>query len=217
MIEPDSKKTSIFWKIFWGVLFIAIFSNLIFAYIIYNAYEGIMIQVKPFVSPEFFSNIEVNINSTWLIAASSFLFVIVMSILFTVLFTGRILKPLKKLLDVVQEVGTGDLDVRAKVGIKRDEIGDLAKEFNFMVDRLKLAQEALQEDKKVLEIKVKARTNELEELNTGLDEKVKERTRELQERVEELERFHRLTVGRELKMLELKKENEKLRIRKNSQ
>jgi methyl-accepting chemotaxis protein len=210
MSKADPKKTSIFWKVFWGVLLIAIFSNLIFAYIIYNAYEGIMIQVKPFVSPDFFSNIEVNINSTWLIAASSFLFVIVMATLFTVLFTGRLLKPLKRLLDIVQEVGRGNLEVKARVGVN-DEIGDLATEFNLMIDRLKLARESLQEDKKVLEIKVKARTNELEELNLSLDEKVKDRTIELQSRVEELERFHRLTVGREIKMLELKKENEKLR------
>lgn len=38
----------------------------------------------------------------------------------------------------------------------------------------------------------------------SLEKKVKERTRELQERVEELEKFHRLTVGRELKMVALK-------------
>ncbi|MFA5349461.1 MAG: HAMP domain-containing protein [Candidatus Paceibacterota bacterium] len=210
MAQVDSKKTSIFWKVFWGVLLIAIFSNIVFAYIIYNAYEGIMVQVRPFLSPEFFSSIEVSINSTWLIAASSFLFVIVMAILFTVLFTGRILKPLKQLLDIVQEVGKGNLDVKAGIKV-RDEIGDLANEFNLMIDKLKTAREAIQEEKNILEIKVRARTNELQELAQSLDEKVKERTKELQERIEELERFHRLTVGRELKMLELKKENEKLR------
>lgn len=210
MAKIDSKKTSIFWKVFWGVLLIAIFSNVVFAYIIYNAYEGIMVQVRPFLSPEFFSSIEVSINSTWLIAASSFLFVIVMAILFTVLFTGRILKPLKQLLDAVQEVGRGNLDVKAIIKAK-DEIGDLADEFNLMIGKLKTARETIQEEKSVLEIKVRARTNELQELAKSLDEKVRERTKELQERIEELERFHRLTVGRELKMLELKKENEKLR------
>jgi len=43
-----------------------------------------------------------------------------------------------------------------------------------------------------------------------LEEKIKEAIGELQEKVEELEKFHRLTVGRELKMVELKKEIEKL-------
>ncbi len=71
----------------------------------------------------------------------------------------------------------------------------------------------LQEAKDVLEIKVIARTKELEELTKTLDHKVRQRTKELgesekilQNRINELERFHKLTVGRELKMLELKKE-----------
>ncbi len=46
---------------------------------------------------------------------------------------------------------------------------------------------------------------ELREFQEKLEEKVQERTKELQAKVEELERFHRLTVGRELKMMELKK------------
>lgn len=70
---------------------------------------------------------------------------------------------------------------------------------------------ALEETKATLEIRVKARTRELEELAVGLEQKVKERTKELQERVEELERIHRLTVGRELKMIELKEEIAKLK------
>ena len=69
----------------------------------------------------------------------------------------------------------------------------------------------LEEAKTILEIKVVARTKELKELAENLEEKVKERTGELQKRVEELERFHKLTVGRELKMIELKKEIERLK------
>lgn len=47
---------------------------------------------------------------------------------------------------------------------------------------------------------------ETKALRENLEQKVEERTKELQERVEELEKFHKLTVGRELKMMELKKE-----------
>ncbi len=71
----------------------------------------------------------------------------------------------------------------------------------------------LQVAKTVLEIKVKARTEELEELTKTLDKRVDQRTKELgesekilQNRVNELESLHKLTIGRELKMLELKKE-----------
>jgi PAS domain S-box-containing protein len=53
--------------------------------------------------------------------------------------------------------------------------------------------------------------SELKKLQLDLDEKIKERTKELQERIEELEKFHRLAVERELKMIELKEEIEKLK------
>ena len=57
--------------------------------------------------------------------------------------------------------------------------------------------------------------SELKKLQEELDLKIKERTKELQERVEELEKFHRLIVGRELKMIELKEEIERLKKKNN--
>lgn len=66
----------------------------------------------------------------------------------------------------------------------------------------------LEELNTVLEIRVTARTAELEKLNQTLEEKVKERTRDLRQKIDDLEKFQRLTVGRELKMIELKKEIE---------
>lgn len=68
----------------------------------------------------------------------------------------------------------------------------------------------LEEAKSVLEVKVKSRTRELEELARGLDQKVKERTQQLQQRINQLERFQQLTIGRELKMVELKKKIKEL-------
>jgi len=53
--------------------------------------------------------------------------------------------------------------------------------------------------------------SEIKALQENLEKKVKDRTKELQERIDELERFHDLTVGRELKMLELKKEIKRLK------
>lgn len=51
------------------------------------------------------------------------------------------------------------------------------------------------------------------ELQARLEHKVRERTQELQERIEEMEKFQRLTVGRELKMMRLKEEIKKLKKR----
>jgi len=53
--------------------------------------------------------------------------------------------------------------------------------------------------------------SEIKTLQENLEKKVEEKTGELQKRVEELEKFHKLTVGRELKMIELKEEIKKLK------
>ena len=79
-----------------------------------------------------------------------------------------------------------------------------------MIKDLRESHTALEEAKAVLEIKVEARTKELRELAEGLEEEVKRRTKEIQEKMADLERFQRLAVGRELKMIELKKEIERL-------
>ena len=51
---------------------------------------------------------------------------------------------------------------------------------------------------------------ELRKLKDELEIKVAEKTKELQERISELERFHEATVGRELRMKELRDKIEEL-------
>ncbi len=89
------------------------------------------------------------------------------------------------------------------------------------IEGLQKTQKILEEERASLEIRVGARTKELWEERKSLEKKVKERTRELQrgrekltKRVGELEEFHKLTVGRELKMTQLKREIERLKKRK---
>jgi len=53
--------------------------------------------------------------------------------------------------------------------------------------------------------------SEIKALQESLEEKVRERTKELQEKIRELEKFYKITLGRELKMIELKKEIKRLK------
>lgn len=91
---------------------------------------------------------------------------------------------------------------------QKKEIEKLTKELE---ETAKEKIKKLEEEKFSLEIRFRARTKELEEMTQFLEEKFKEKTKELQARVEELERFHRLTIGREMRMIDLKKEIEELR------
>ncbi len=77
--------------------------------------------------------------------------------------------------------------------------------------KLTEAYAKLENVKSILAEEVKARTNELEAEKTGLEEKVKQRTSDLQEKIEEMEKIQKITLGRELKMIELKKEVDKLK------
>ena len=122
-----------------------------------------------------------------------------------------ITRPLKNLTEAVKTIARGDLKTKIKLETG-DEIEELAAAFNEMIEELSKSKWRLEEAKTVLEIKVAARTKELRELAESLDEKVKEKTKELQEKMADLEKFHKLAVGRELKMIELKKALQKAQV-----
>ncbi len=63
------------------------------------------------------------------------LLAIVLSIVASWQFSQYILEPAEKLTDTVRKLGRGYLDVRADIN-SRDEIGELAREFNRMAERL---------------------------------------------------------------------------------
>lgn len=87
---------------------------------------------------------------------------------------------------------------------------ELAKLNEGLETMVQARTQELEVAKNSLEIQVKARTQELEDLTKSLNEQVKERTKDLQKRIEELEKFNKLTVGRELQMIALKEEVERL-------
>jgi len=124
---------------------------------------------------------------------------------------------LDKLIELGRKVSTGNLGERIKIN-SRDEIGYLGKAFNEMLENIAQSQSALLEAKNHLkeanlnlENKIKERTAELENLKNNLEKTVEERTKKLEEKMDELEKFQELTVGRELRIIELKKETERLK------
>lgn len=89
--------------------------------------------------------------------------------------SDRITKPISELKDVAMQFSQGNFVNRAHV-YAADEVGDLAKAFNAMADVLKAAKDLLENERA-----------------------------SLQSKVSELEKWQEATVGRELKMMELKK------------
>jgi nitrate/nitrite-specific signal transduction histidine kinase len=159
---------------------------------------------------DFYENVEVGIRNTWVLVFVFFFIILFFNVIFVLIFISGILGPLQKLLKGIEEVKKGNLEAKVEINT-RDELEILAREFNRMIKEMKEARERLEEEKLVLEIIVGARTKRLKELTEKLEKEVEERTKELKKRIEELEKFHQLTVGRELKMKELKEEIEKLR------
>lgn len=110
----------------------------------------------------------------------------------------KVARPVVRLRNSAMEIAKGNLKSRANVR-SNDEIGDLAASFDQMAGMLEKSREKLESYSKDLEKKVAERTQELEKSknvlqNTNVD----------------LERFNKLAVGRELKMVELKKRIEEL-------
>lgn len=142
--------------------------------------------------------------------------VIIFIALISFYFSKGVTQPLERLIKGAIVIGEGDLKHRIEIKTG-DEIEELGRAFNQMAEGLRRYQATLEESKTILEIKIKARTRELKELAESLDEQVKQRTKELQEKINELEKFQRLTIGREIRMIELKKEIKKLKKELDSQ
>jgi nitrate/nitrite-specific signal transduction histidine kinase len=110
-----------------------------------------------------------------------------------------IVRPLKKIAAAAEAFNKGsanyEVDIRSK-----DEIGDLAANLNRIFSDLKKTRLDMESYAKNLEEKITKRTKELELRNI----------RQSQAN-EKLENINKLMVGRELRMIELKKELEKER------
>jgi HAMP domain-containing protein len=116
------------------------------------------------------------------------LLVIIATILFLYFYLKTVITtPIIKLAEFADEISRQNFTTTTTTTTTRkDELGVLSRAFNTMVVKLK-------------------------ESYTILEQKVRDRTQALDVKVQELERTNKLMVGRELKMVELKKEIEKLK------
>ena len=205
-------RLSIFIKILVALIIVSIIPVVISNFLIIKTYQQV---IDAYLPPEIIgepAEKEIALTSeTVKIQARLTIFLVLVLVLFiSVLISRNLAQPLKKLITGTKAISAGQFDVKIDVDTK-DEIEELSYFFNQMAIDLKKSQEAIKESNELLEAKVNSRTNELKELTRTLKDRVKEKTKELLLRVEELEKFHKLAVGRELKMIELKKEIERLK------
>ncbi|MBU2591794.1 MAG: HAMP domain-containing protein [Nitrospinae bacterium] len=122
--------------------------------------------------------------NTTLVMAAIFLSVM-LSVVVGYFISIPITDPIIKLRDAANQVGRGDLNVKIDINSK-DEVGELAESFNIMLQEIK-------------------------KLKEGLEQTIEELTETLNDKMAEMERFNNLAIGRELKMIELKKEIKQLK------
>ena len=112
---------------------------------------------------------------------------ILISLIASVLYAGRFVRPILQLQSVVERVAGGDLTARADIS-SRDEIERLAQAFNGMADMILHRDRELSEGKRHLELRVTERTQELREQIVAKDAALAELA-EAQKRLIDLSRI----------------------------
>ena len=119
--------------------------------------------------------------------------------------------PVKKLLQRADDLSKGNLKSRLYLQTK-DEIGELARIFNKIAEEFEKNKTETETLEKSVDIKVKARTQALEETINALEQKVKNRTLELQRLSVELDRINKQPQKEEEeKILDLKNQIKELK------
>lgn len=139
----------------------------------------------------------------------AFYIILVMLTIFMFFFgfaTGQNLSsPVKMLLDRANELKNGNLSSRVYLETK-DELAELARAFNQIAEELESSKSSEEKTEKSVDIKVRARTQELKDTIDMLEQKVKNRTIEHERLMSETQRLQLQTKEKEIEMSQLKKE-----------
>jgi methyl-accepting chemotaxis protein len=96
----------------------------------------------------------------------------------------RFTSPIKKLLNEAKELSKGNLSSRVYIETK-DELAELANVLNKIAEELQASREQEANAEKSVDMKVKVKTQELEETISALERKVRNRTAELEKLMRE--------------------------------
>lgn len=123
--------------------------------------------------------------------------------------------PLKKILQRADELIKGNLSSRVYLESK-DELGELAKAFNELAEKLEENKSAIETAEKGVDIKVRARTESLEEIINALEQKVKNRTLELERMMGDSKKLQEEAKSKEAEISELKRQIGSLKPKKTT-
>jgi len=93
--------------------------------------------------------------------------VVLLSVVIGLFLREKVYRPTKSLLEGTRKVAEGDFDYRIPVS-SEDELGQLARAFNDMIEKLKKANQEIRELVETLEQRVEERTQELREMHQQL-------------------------------------------------
>jgi HAMP domain-containing protein len=111
--------------------------------------------------------LEQSIHEAWISTIFAAALIALLGMAMTVLVTRRITAPIRMLHDATHEVSQGDLTQQLTV-VTSDEVGDLSRSFNRMVEKLRAAREQEATHHETLEATVMERTTELSQTVTAL-------------------------------------------------
>jgi len=117
----------------------------------------------------------------------------------------RFATPIQELIKKADKLSKGELGSRIYIETK-DEFADLGQAFNKIAEDLEMSHREAEKAQAVSDVKVRAKTQELEEVINDLELKVRGRAQELQRMIKDSERLESLAKSKEYEILQLKKQ-----------
>jgi len=138
-----------------------------------------------------------------------FALIVVFVFLFGFAIGQRFSSPVRQLLEKAEKINKGEINSRIYLETK-DEFAELAKVFNKMAEELEKSQKTAATAEDVADVRVRAKTRELEEEINNLEQKVKNRAEEIKKIIGESEELQKLAQSRAAEIVRLKKEIKEL-------